>query len=186
MESSGALASNLKLLYTAEYAHQSDYQENPNDIDVDYWLAEAGVSTSPGGFVSAITAKVSYEILGGDGGVSSLQTPLGTNHAFQGWADRFLITPGDGIQNLFLTLKATVGGATAMVVYHDLRSDHDGYDYGSEWDLLLEKPFYEHYTVGLKYAAYDADRNAMNLARNAVAGQAFDLTKVWAYLQVRF
>jgi len=175
-----------KVLYTGEYAYQSDYRENPNNIGVDYWLGELGGNYTFGKFVDSITAKVSYEVLGGDGGVKSFQTPLGTNHAFQGWADRFLITPGDGIEDLFITLKANVLGASLMGVYHDLSSDRDDYYYGTEWDILLEKTFHKHYTVGIKYADYDADQNAFNIARNSLSGQAFDLTKIWAWINVAF
>ena len=34
--------------------------------------------------------------------------------------------------------------------------------------------------------SYDADRNPTNVARNSATGQAFDLTKFWAYLQYRY
>jgi hypothetical protein len=40
--------------------------------------------------------------------------------------------------------------------------------------------------VGLKYADYDADENSLNVQRNAVTGQAFDLTKFWAWMEVKF
>ncbi|MBM2830140.1 MAG: hypothetical protein HW411_930, partial [Gammaproteobacteria bacterium] len=97
-----------------------------------------------------------------------------------------LITPGDGIEDLFVTLRATVLGGSLMGVYHDLSSYRDDYDYGTEWDLLLEKTFYKHYTVGIKYADYNADQNAFNIARNSLSGQAFDLTKIWAWINVAF
>lgn len=182
-DGSWPIAEQTKILYVAEYARQGDYQENPNDIGVDYFLGELGASYAREGALSGLTAKISFEVLGGDGGFSAFQTPLGTNHAFQGWADRFLITPGDGIQDLFVTVRATILGATAMAVYHDLNSDQNDYDYGTEWDLLLEKTFLDHYTVGIKYANYDADRNALNVSRNSLSGQAFDLAKFWAWLQ---
>lgn len=169
-----------KVLYTGEYARQSDYSENPNGIGVNYWLGELGGAYTFGGQVESLTAKVSYEVLGGDGGVKSFQTPLGTHHAFQGWADRFLITPGDGIEDIFVTLKANVRGAILTAVYHDPSSDQDHYDYGTEWDLLVEKTFFKHYTIGLKYSDYEADDNSFNRARNSITGQTFDLTKFWA------
>jgi len=175
-----------KILYTGEYARQHDNGGNPNDIGVNYWLGEFGANYTFGTLVDSVTAKASYEVLGGDGGVESFQTPLGTNHAFQGWADRFLVTPGDGIEDLFVTLKTNILGATLMAVYHDLSSDNDDFDYGTEWDLLIEKSFLKRYTVGLKYAEYDADQNTLNIARNSTAGQAFDLTKFWAWIQVTF
>jgi hypothetical protein len=73
-----------------------------------------------------------------------------------------------------------------MAVYHDLGSDRDDYDYGTEWDMVAEKTFYKHYTLGLKYSDYDADQNALNVMRNSLTGQAFDLTKFWAWIQVAF
>ena len=41
-----------------------------------------------------------YEVLGADDGaaLTSFQTPLATLHKFQGWADKFLTTPPNGIR----------------------------------------------------------------------------------------
>ena len=175
-----------KILYTGEYAHQDDYADNPNDIDVDYGLGELGFSYTFGKVVDSVMVKGSYELLEGEGGVRSFQTPLGTNHAFQGWADRFLVTPGDGIEDIFVTFKAVIMGANLIAVYHDLSSDNDSYDYGTEWDLQVDKTFMKHYSVGIKYSAYEADRNVLNVARNTTGGQAFDLSKLWVWVQVAF
>jgi hypothetical protein len=43
--------------------------------------------------------------------------------------------------------------------------------------------------VGAKYASYDADDNATNLARNATnggVGQGFNRDILWAYAQFRW
>ena len=45
---------------------------------------------------SGFALTAGYEELGSDGGVAAFQTPLATLHAFNGWADLFLTTPGDG------------------------------------------------------------------------------------------
>lgn len=187
-----------KILYTAEAAHQTDYADNPADIGVNYYLGELGATkliNSP--VFEFVTLKASYEVLQGDGPViigagkigRAFQTPLGTNHAFQGWADRFLVTPADGVTDIFGTLIAKVYGAQFMLMYHDLSSDRDDYDYGSEWDTQVTRVFKDHYTFGLKYAHYDADDNTKNVARNgALSGgkQAFDLEKIWAWVELRF
>jgi hypothetical protein len=183
------LDSKAKLNYTAEFANQSDYGNNPTPTDVNYYLGEFGGSYAVGGILESIGLIGSYEVLQGDGGTKSFQTPLGTNHAFQGWADRFLITPGDGVKDLFVTLKATVMGANFMAVYHDFSSDKDNYDYGHEWDFVVEKPFAKYFLAGLKYANYEADDNNTNLARNSASTtglQAHDLEKFWAYVQFKF
>jgi hypothetical protein len=178
-----------KLIYTGEFANQRDYGDNPFDIDVNYYLGELGFTFTPGGAIELITVKGSYEVLEGDGGFAAFQTPLGTNHAFQGWADRFLITPGDGIDDAFATFATKIYGFQFVAMYHDLSSNRDGYDYGTELDLQLTKTFKEHYTVGLKYADYDADENILNLQRNGLTSmgrQAFDLTKFWAWVEIKF
>ncbi len=86
----------VKGLYAAEYAHQSDYADNPADIDADYFFGELGLGWAPNGPIDNVTVKLSYEFQEGSGGNDRFVTILGTNHAFQGWADRFLVTPGDG------------------------------------------------------------------------------------------
>lgn len=140
----------------------------------------------PGRVLDSVALTLSYEVLEGDGSQEAFQTPLGTNHAFQGWADRFLVTPGDGVEDLFVTLKATALGTTLIVVYHDFAANDGGYDYGQEWDIQLERPLFDNALVGVKFAAYEADANAENLARNQSTGQSFDLTKSWVYVQLRF
>ena len=82
----------VKVIYTAEYANQSDYADGVMD-DQGYYLGELG------GKYKGWLAKVSYEMQEGDG-TYSFKTPLGTNHAFQGWADSYLATPSQGLQDI--------------------------------------------------------------------------------------
>ena len=51
-------------------------------------------------------------MLGGDNGSGNraFQTPLATKHAFQGWADQFLTTPADGIEDAYLGVTAPLLG----------------------------------------------------------------------------
>lgn len=184
-----------KVLYAAEFAHQSDYGSNPFSIDNNYYLGELGISKAfSSSTIQSVTLKGDYEVLEGEGAVTNgalkgkgaFQTPLGTNHAFQGWADRFLVTPADGIVDIYGTLAVKVLGSKLVIVYHDLSSDHSDYAYGTEWDAMLTHTFKEHYTVGLKYAAYAADQNATNLARNKTGQQIYDLDKFWTWVEVKF
>ena len=193
-EGGKGLGRDWKLLYTGEFAHQMDAYDTPEDISVNYYFIEGGLAYTVGRkWLDAITVKAGYEVLEGDGAVNgvrrSFQTPLGTNHAFQGWADKFLVTPGDGIRDLFFTLRGGVYGANVMLMYHDYTSDNLDYDYGSEWNVVAEKPIAKHWMVGAKYASYDADDNPTNLARNATnggVGQGFDRDILWAYAQFRW
>jgi len=159
----------VKVIYTAEYANQSDYADGVMD-DQGYYLGELG------GKYKGWLAKVSYEMQEGDG-TYSFKTPLGTNHAFQGWADSYLATPSQGLQDIYFTVVGNVLGAKLVGVYHDFETDEDGLDAGSEFDLLAQKTFQKHYTVGLKYADFDAG--------DASLGKV-DTQKFWVYGQVKF
>lgn len=164
-----AVSETTKLIYSAEYATQDDFADGEMDRQ-DYYLFELG------GKYKGWLAKVSYEMLEGDG-TDSFQTRLGTNHAFQGWADQFLATPDVGLEDLFFTVTGSVFGAKLVVVYHDFETDKGSLDAGNELDILLEKTFKEHYTLGVKYADYNADKEYASLV---------DTEKFWVYGQVKF
>lgn len=161
------MAERIKLLYTAEFAQQSDYADAPSSVDADYAFAELGVA------VSGVTIKLGSETLGGDG-VYAFQTPLATKHAFNGWADKFLATPADGLNDTMFTVATKYFGAKLMAVYHDFSADNGSADYGTELDLLAVKKLDEHYTLGLKYAGYDADTFSV------------DTDKIWFWAQAAY
>ena len=162
------VSDDLKVIYTAEYASQDEYKDGTMD-EQGYYLAEIG------GKYKGWLAKFSYEMQEGDG-TSSFKTPLGTNHAFQGWADTFLSTPNEGLEDMYVTVVGKVLGAKVVAVYHDFETDEGGIDAGDELDLLVAKTFSKHYTVGLKYADYDA---------GDLAGKV-DTEKFWVFGQVKF
>jgi hypothetical protein len=126
----------FKLNATASYAVQSDYRGNPVDYRADYLNAELGAE------VLGFALSAGYEELGSDHGVASVQTPLATLHAFNGWADLFLTTPAKGLRDYYAGVghKFAVPflpGLKADLTYHQFDSDAGGLDYGSEWDASL-------------------------------------------------
>ena len=169
-----------KVIYTAEYAKQDDYAKNPANVNENYFLGELGGVFKTGMAVDNITVKFSYELLTGNG-TTAFQTPLATGHAFQGWTDRFLTTPANGIADYYLTAVAGFLGAKLVVSYHDINSDNLSYGYGRELDVQLTKTFAKHYTVGVKYGDYNADSNASN-----VGATAADVSKFWTWVQLNF
>ena len=182
-----ALNPAFDLLYLAEGAWQGDFAHNPTgDIDQPFLWGMLGGSYKVGGVIQSVTMKADVEFLGGNGGANRFTTPLATGHAFQGWADRFLNTPGDGIRDVYLTFQAAVLGANFMIEHHWFDADNGGYSYGRELDVQLTKTFLTKYTGGVKYAGYDADRNLTNVARNSGSGQALDVRKVWVWLEYRY
>ena len=175
-----AFSDKVRLLYTIEYADQSDYKDAPSTVDAGYAFAEAGLG------IGWFTIRAGYEILEGDG-VYAFQTPLATGHAFNGWADRFLATPVTGIEDTSLTAVAILAGIKLQAVYHDFSADEGGAEYGTEIDLLITRTFNKMYTAGLKYANYSADSATPILPGvPGVAGNNTDIEKIWAWLQLKF
>lgn len=181
------ITDSTKALYAAEYATQDEADNNPNNISADYFLAEIGANFKLDNVVDSLILKFNYELFEGKGGANRFLTPLATAHAYQGWADRFLVTPGDGIEDFYFTAIANIFGAKLIIAYHDLNSDNQSYSYGDEIDIQLTKKFKKHYTVGVKYASYNADNNATSIARNgAGSGLNNDVEKFWVFGSLKF
>lgn len=152
------LSKAVKLTYAASYARQSDYHNNPNDYSADYYHGELGLAAY--GF----TLGGGYEVLGADSGVAltSFQTPLGALHKFQGWGDKFLATPPNGIQDIYGSIGYTkpkpfkgIDAISLIAAYHDYKSDRLSLDYGNEINLQLMMKV-KKYTFLVKYADYNA------------------------------
>jgi len=156
-DGSSGVTDNLNLLYTAEYARQSDYQDNPETYTSDYQSFTLGlVAPNNNSTVTKIGGKLGYEVLGSDNGVS-LKTPLGTNHLFNGWADQFLVAPPDGVRDAYVSVSGTWAGVRGELTYHDFRADAGDSKYGTEIDAALTKKIGSNYEVQAVYAQYNAD-----------------------------
>jgi hypothetical protein len=155
----------VKLAGLVVYADQEDRADNPLEYSDAYIAAELA------GTVKDWTATAGIEVLEGDG-VKGFATPLATLHKFQGWADKFLTTPVNGIDDRYLSLgysKKSVGpfdSLSALVAYHTYEAERTALDYGSETDILLQAKW-QRFTGALKYADYQAD------------GFATDTQKFW-------
>lgn len=148
----------LTLSGQATYAAQEDRAANPLDYRDDYYHAEL-IGTSHGWSVGA-----GVEVLEGDG-VKGFATPIATLHLYQGWADKFLTTPPDGIRDAYATLKfatkslGVLDSFGAIASYHDFDAEHRSTNYGAELDLQLLAKWHR-WTGVVKYASYDADQFA--------------------------
>jgi hypothetical protein len=166
------LAPGVKLAGFITYADQEDRANNPLDTSTEYLAAELA------GTMKGWTATAGIEVLGGDG-VRGFSTPLATLHKFQGWADKFLTTPVNGIDDRYFALGygkkglGLIDSLSASVVYHDFRSERQALDYGSEVDLLLLARW-QRFTGLLKYADYSADTFAT------------DTKKFWVQLEFQY
>ena len=157
--------------WTLEAARQRDHADNPQRFSHAYWLVEPSIAAR------GITARAGWEHLGGNG-VHALQSPLATLHAFNGWADVFLVTPAAGLEDHYIGLGGSLGHERAgartawQLAWHDYRADHGGAHYGREWNASLNLPLAKGLSGMLKLADYRA------------AGFARDTRKLW--LQVEY
>jgi hypothetical protein len=147
------LGADVTAAFAGQYANQSDYADNPLPIDLDYWLAEGSL-----GYAGA-TFGIGYESMEGDG-TTGFSTPLATLHAFAGWADKFLTTPVDGLDDRYARLAYTTDAVpvfaktTVALVYHDFEAERTGADLGSEWGASLDLVLDQNVSFNAKYASY--------------------------------
>ena len=134
----------------AAYATQSEAGDSELDYDANYYLLEASVT------LAGIKVQGAYEVLESDNGVG-FATPLATAHKFQGWADLFLSTPGDGIEDANLSLSGKLGPVNVAAIYHDFQAESSSDDFGTEIDLIATWPVNDNFTVQAKFASFDTD-----------------------------
>ena len=149
-----------------EAAQQSPYADGADRNDANYWLAEGSWRWQGNTF------RLGQETLGGNGRYA-FQTPLATLHAFNGWADRFLTTPVDGLRDRYLGWNRKFGRFEANVVAHDFAADHGGRDFGNELDASLAMAITPRWTALAKLADFNGDQGPL------------DVTKAWLSLEYK-
>lgn len=180
-----------KIRYTAEFAKQTDFENSENrtaaqgQVDAHYYKIGAG------GDYGNLWARVDREVLSSNNGKYAFQTPLGTNHLFQGWVDKFLTTPNQGIQDSFLTAGYKYGDFTFYTEYHWYKSDVDfakvgggtGDNFGHEWDASVMYTYGKNIMAKLEYGKYvEGDQRSVAStggAASATANRVRDTDKLW-------
>lgn len=153
----------------AAYATQSDAGNSNLNYDADYYMIELGAK------VSIVNLKAGYEVLASDNDVG-FKTPLATLHKFQGWADQFLATPFDGVEDLYGSVSTTLGKIKLVAVYHDFQAEDSGEDFGTEWDLAATWPVNKKFSLQAKVASFNADDSSERYN---------DTDKVWFTMQFK-
>ncbi len=168
-----------KLLYTAEYAKQDDYRGGSPLIDAHYFKLGGGAA------YGAWSVRLDHEKLSSNDGKYAFQTPLGTNHLFQGWADVFLATPRQGMEDTFISIAGSIAKAKLYAEYHVFKADEKyqslnskfGDKYGTELDLSVTYPFSKELLGKVEYARFnESDVYGTNLQNAARKG---DKEIVW-------
>lgn len=157
--------------YTFEFASQSDNANNPVSYDADYYRVDLSVG------LGGATLYGGFESLEGNRNVAgqAFRTPLATLHAFNGWADKFLATPGAGLEDTFVGVKGKAGGWSWNVLYHDFGAQSGSGDFGSEIDASFSTTLFEDYGLLLKAASFNSDSPAYG-----------DTTKFWVQVTAGF
>ena len=134
----------------AAYAWQTDAGDSNLNYSATYYRAELK-STFTG-----VTGRLGYEVLASDNNVG-FKTPYATLHKFQGWADLFLTTPEDGIEDLYVGVSGNWGRLALEAVYHDFQAQSGSADFGGEIDLAAGWRFNDVAGVQLHYAEFSTD-----------------------------
>jgi hypothetical protein len=158
-----------RLLFEAQYAKQTDFGENPADGSADYLHLVGGVGLS-----GKLTLKLGRELLGGSPENGAFQTPLATLFKFNGWADKFLTTPPNGLVDWYVSGEGRIQSLAWAVAYHDFSADAGGGPYGSELDARAVFSTTWKQAFGVQMALYRAD------------GFATDTSKLWLWTEFGF
>lgn len=169
--------------YRAEYAYQTDYADSALDYEASYVNAEAGVNVKPFAFGAGYELLGSGKNSGVAGGRAGFRTPLATLHAFDGWADVFLATPNNGLQDIYAYAQLTLPYQVPVrFVYHKFDADNGGGNYGQEFDVVATKKLGKYWSAMLKYAYYMGE----DAAAPALAAPNVDVQKFWAQVEFNF
>lgn len=167
------LSEDLDLSWRLELARQEDNHASPDGagFDLDYYHITAGL------IGKSLSLELGVERLEGENGLG-FATPLATLHAFNGFADVFLGTPGRGLRDAYARLSGTLpGGVKAALVYHRFESGEGTIDYGDEWDAVASYKVNANLSLTGKLAFYSGDSGAPGSLSS-------DVSKFW--LQMDF
>ncbi|MEM0955953.1 MAG: alginate export family protein [Pseudomonadota bacterium] len=134
----------------ASFATQSDAGDSELSYDTEYYFLEGALKLAP------VTVTAGYEVLAADNG-KGFQTPLATLHKFQGWADMFLATPADGIEDAYVKVGGKLGPVKLAAIYHDFQAESSSDDFGTEFDFIATWPVNKMVTLQGKYANFFTD-----------------------------
>lgn len=161
-----------KVLYDVSIAKQKAYKDGNTALDADYSYVGLGFKFDANHSVMAAQEKLE----------SGFQTPYATLHAWNGWADRFLLTPGNGLVDTFVTYKGKFGAFGVDANYHTYKADLVNAKYGTELGLAVDYKVNSWLTVMAKAANYTADSETAKFGANFNK----DLKKFWLQTVMKF
>ena len=178
-----------KALYTTEYAKQTSFGGGNSLIDAYYYKIGGGAS------YGNLSLRIDQEKLSSNNGLYAFQTPFGTNHLFQGWVNKFLATPREGIVDSFVTANYKYDKFTFIGEYHLLQSDKNfnevgggtGDRYGTEWDAAVSYAYDQHLTTKVEYGKFSEGDQYNTVANSTVqTNRIRDTEKLWLTVMYAF
>ena len=176
---------NFRAHYTAEFAKQTDYSGGDSRIDAHYYKLGGGL-----GFDN-FNVRIDQELLSSNNSQYAFQTPFGTNHLFQGWTDKFLATPVEGIQDSFITATYRYEDFVFFADYHLIKSDKDfnkvgggfGDKFGTEWNVAATWNYDKNIMAKIEYGQFkESDHYTLLPVGNTIPGnrgRVRDTDKLW-------
>lgn len=154
----------------AGWAAQSASGANPTDYRATYSDIEAALVHGHEQW------KIGRETLGGDPLLANhrFQTPLATLHIFEGWVDKFLTTPPQGVEDTYLNWTSQWPRVTTQLSWHDLRAAAIARRYGTELDGSVTLRLTPHHELLLKGGRYHSQ------------GYGSSATKLWLQWQASY
>jgi hypothetical protein len=141
----------FKVRYAAEFSRQEDTARNPVSYDANYMMLEGAA------IVGAFDVGLFWETLGGDADHvgEAFRTPFASFHPFNGWVDKFVTTPREGLDDKYVKSKATFGNSVFEVHYHVFEGADGGNKLGDEWDFLAGYQFHKRFRAELILGNFD-------------------------------
>lgn len=149
--------------YLLSSAYQESAGGNPDNYGAWYFRGETGLKWEK------VFTGIGAEILGSDNGEAAFQTPLGTNHKFNGFADAFLTTPDSGLQDFYVW----VGGTCPLklkhkFIFHYFQGDSGRGHIGNEFDYVASKALNDYVSITGKLAYLDGQGSQADVFRGSI------------------
>ena len=162
-----------KLFYDVSASQQRKFKDatDAGTKEVDYRFFGLGFR-----FNADFSLMAAQETLEG-----GFKTPYATLHAWNGWADRFLNTPANGLVDSYLQFKGKAQAFTFEVTAHSYKAETNGAKYGTELDASVEYKARPWLSVLAKAANYSADSETATLGTPNK-----DLKKFWLQTVMKF
>ena len=166
------MSAQWNLLYTLEYAKQSDYASGDSRLNADH--TPLGGSAKWGKPV----LRVDYEVLGSNNGPDAFQTTLGTKHPFQGQADQFVVaTPSLEIHDGYISGRKNIQKAQILAEYHQYEAGSGSVDFSDRIDIGISYSLIKKLVGKIEYADYRAG----DIASGNVAVDKLWLSLIYHY-----